>query len=114
MRDSGSVKLYWSLSCGSADGRVWGGPRAFSRPVRWAWAAWARCLAAYWACWAAWALLRPGLQNLLGLSQAHQPFLAQGDLVADVHAGGHSLAVGLLGQLEQLLHFGAQLALQGQ
>jgi thymidylate synthase len=46
---------------------------------------------------------------LLGCGQTCETFLAQGNLVADIHAGGYGLAIGLLGQLEQLLHFGAQL-----
>ena len=111
MRDSGSVKLYWSLACGSAEGGVGGRPRGL-RPVRWALASRSCCLASYSACWPLALLNLPG--GLAGLGQTGQTLLAQDDLVGHVHACGYFVAIGLFGQPKQLIDFGTQAAFQFQ
>ncbi len=111
MRDSGSVKLYWSLACGSADGGVGGRPRGL-RPERWALACRSRVLGFVLSLLGRLPFLSVCLEHFLGLGQSGQAFLAQGDLVGHVQAFRHVVAVGLFGQQKQLIYFGTQVRFQ--
>ena len=113
MRDSGSVKLYWSLSCGSPDGGVGERPGGL-RPERLALASRSSCrLASALSLLGRGRFLSTGLEGLsLALARRAEVFLAQGNLVAHVHTFGYFVAIGLFGQPKQLLHFGPQVSFQ--